>query len=565
MNLNRKAFSPSSPTRLLLMWVAALAAPACAAHGGDKVADNGSEVNAAEKPSAPVAFSPCAEVPEAECGTLTVPIDYQKPRGERLDLVVARARATGPGKRLGVLFFNPGGPGGSGVEAVFDAVLGGGPLAKLRERFDLVSFDPRGIGRSQPVECNFEPPATPAGADDEQLAAFFDSLGPTFLSSCLQRSDSLATRMGTADVARDIDALRSALREPEITYFGVSYGTILGATYASLFPRRVRAMVLDAALPPEWYSDYLVELRNENAASSELILQHIDELCREDEACPLREQGVVETLDRVVAELDAIPFVADDGAIVIDGATVLNVGANSAFYDESEGWPFYVRALAGAAEGDYELFLGALREAQPSGEDDGFGSSGFYAVVCADSATRRSGSDYVASFRAGDGVFPHFGARANPSSFTSLLTPPLEVAAACSAWPATEPTPLRNVQGRVKQPIVLFGNDFDHATPLGWTRRLAQSLGMANNLVRYQGGGHVAFGSSPCVDETLNTYLFELVPPPVGFTCPANPISFGPPSEEVMSEAGASLRTLARHDVPRHPRSLRSKPRFRRF
>lgn len=565
MNSNRTAFSPSSAA-LLLALTAALSPLSCAPDDRVRAAGDESEATAAERPYAPVAFGPCdGEASDAECGTLAVPIDYDNPRGETLDLAVVRARATGPGERLGVLFFNPGGPGGSGVDAVLGDLEGGGLLARLRERFDIVSFDPRGVGRSQPVECDFEPPPAPAGADDEQLAAFFDSLGPTFLRGCLERSGPLATHVGTADVARDIDALRSALRAPEITYFAVSYGTMLGATYASLFPRRVRAMVLDSALPAEWYSDYLVELRNDGAAAGELTLQHIDQLCRDDEACPLREQGVVATLDRVVAELDANPFVADDGAIVLDGATVLSLGVNSAFFDELEGWPFYVRALAGAAEGDVALFLEILRDEQPSGEADGFGSSGFYAVVCTDSATRRGAADYVGSFRAADGAFPHFSARANPSSFTDFFSPPLEVAAACAAWPAAEAPPLRGVQGRVKRPIVLIGNDFDHSTPLGWTRSLAQALGMEDSLIRYQGGGHTIYGANPCVDEAVDAYLFDLVSPPVGLSCPANPVSFAPPPEAEAPEASTSLSAWPRHGVTRRssrPAATRRFPRF---
>lgn len=470
-----------------------------------------------------VRWSPCAQQPTIECGTLNVPVDYRTPQAQRFEVAVVRARATGPGPRIGALFFNPGGPGGSGVEAV---TFGLDDFANLRERFDIISLDPRGVGLSKPVVCTFEPRNPPSGPRRE---GFFDAIGPAFLRSCVARNGQFATQVTTANVARDIDAFRAALREPQLTYFAISYGTILGASYAALFPARVRAMVLDAALPPEWFGDFLVGLRNEGAAAAERTLRRIDQLCRADAACPLRNLGVIRTLDQVVARLNAHPVSSADGDVTLDGTAVLNAAVNANFYDETTGWPNYVAALAGSASGDHSKFLAFLEDARAEGgrADGDIVGSAFYSVLCSDSATRRPARDYVPAFHAADLAYPHFGI-VNPSSFTGFFTPPLEAAAACATWPRHPAPPLARVPYRVDPPIVLIGNEYDHATPWTWTRRLASKLGAQDSLIRYQGGGHTIYGSNPCVDEAVDAYLLDLEAPPPGLSCPANPVSFGP-------------------------------------
>jgi pimeloyl-ACP methyl ester carboxylesterase len=504
-----------------------LAAPACTTDDDPSLAGDGGESDVTQSDGVAypaVHFQPCAQQPTVECGTVNVPVDYRKPRGERLDVAVVRARATNPTQRIGVLFFNPGGPGDSGVEAV---ALGIANFASLRERFDIISLDPRGVGLSKPLGCDFVPQAPPNGGG---LERFFDGQGPALLRSCLASDGDFATQVTTANVARDLDAFRAALREPKLTYVAVSYGTILGASYAALFPSRVRAMVLDSALPPEWFGDFLVGLRNEGAAAGERTLRRIDRLCRADAMCPLRQQGVIRTLDKVVARLDAHPAPSADGAVILDGTAVLNLAVNATFYDETDGWPAYVSALAESAAGDDSTFLGLLQEAKaeqgdpPSGE---FSSSSFYAVLCSDSGTRLRARDYVPAFYAADDAYPHFSI-VNPSSFTSLFTPPLEAVAACSTWPRNPPPPLATVRDRVSPPIVLIGNEYDHSTPWAWTQRLASELGADRSLIHYEGGGHTIVGSNPCVDEAVNAYLFDLAAPPPGLSCAANPVSFGP-------------------------------------
>lgn len=230
----------------------------------------------------PISFSPCPEDPELRCGALRVPLDHARPHGAKLSLAVIKAPALGPRKR-GAIFVNPGGPGGSGV----DLVLLAKPLfATLREHFDIVSFDPRGVARSHPVVCTLPVPPPPTGTP-EALAAFLDEMSARFAQACAAQNGELVTRIGTNEVARDLDRLRAALDEDELNYLGFSYGTILGASYATLFPQRVRAMVLDANASPVWLGDYLLELDAEGSTGAELALRRLDQLCRADASAHL--------------------------------------------------------------------------------------------------------------------------------------------------------------------------------------------------------------------------------------------------------------------------------------
>jgi pimeloyl-ACP methyl ester carboxylesterase len=475
-------------------------------------------------------FSPCTEDAELECGQLEVPLDYTRPRGEKVTLATVRAAATG--KRRGVIFVNPGGPGGSGVDFVIFAK----PLfASLRESFDIVSFDPRGTARSQPVSCAVEVPAAPTSGTIEATAAFLDELGARYATACKEQQGALATQIGTNNVARDMDVLRAALGERELNYLGFSYGTILGASYATLFPGRVRAMVLDGNTPPGWFADYLLELDADGSAGAELALRRLDQICRSSTACPLRTAGVVATLDRVVRRLNANPVVTQEG--VITGASVTNL-VFSALYSEVLGWPFITRLLARVDAGNY-----AGLPAFPTDGGSTVEVPSTFAIVCDDSTTRRPGLDYLPAQLGNLDLYPRFGG-VNFGLGISL----------CTSWPRPRVVPLRNLKTR--HPVVLIGNDYDPATPQVWSRNMAAALGGKARLIRYQGGGHTIYGSgSACVDDAVVAYMNDLTSPPAGLTCPALPLAFNSPAAAGTALAAQSdkIADILPRVVPKAP------------
>ncbi len=454
-------------------------------------------VDEAVRHGAHARFTPCADDPELECGTLSVPVDYARPRGARIELATVRAAATGP-RRQGVIFVNPGGPGGSGVDFV---ILAKALFLPLRTSFDIVSFDPRGTNRSAPVDCAVELPPPPVDSSLEVLSAYYDEVGRRYAAACAAQHGALASAVGTNNVARDIDVFRAALGERELGYLGYSYGTALGASYATLFPDRVRAMVLDGNIPPPWFSDYLLELDSEGSAGAEAALRRLDKLCRNDATCALRTAGVVATFDRVVARLDANPVPAPGG--VISGMSVVRV-VFGALYNEAFGWPYAVNLLAQVDQGD----LSQLPAFPPEVGGEVLVSGGF-AVVCNDSATRRPGLDYLPVQDAFNASYPRFGG-------ANFGVGPVF----CSGWPRPPVVALDNL--RTRGSIVLIGNDFDPATPMSWSRNMSTALGAKARLVRYQGGGHTIYGSgSACIDGAVERYFREGTVPSRGLTCPA--------------------------------------------
>ena len=501
----------------------------------------GSELGAPAEPSIDPAssrravFAPCAEDPELECGQLMVPVDHAHPRGPRLALATVRAPALTRNRR-GILFINPGGPGGSGVDFLLQAK----PLfTPLRQSFDVVSFDPRGTARSHSVDCTFELPPLPADPTPEATAAFLDEAGARYARACSEQHGALATQVGTDNVARDIDAFRAALGERELNYLGFSYGTALGIAYAKLFPQRVRAMVLDGNVTPSWFSDYLLELDADGSAGAEFALRRLDQLCRAAPDCPLSSAGVVAVYDRSVERLDRNPVFVENG--VITGASITQL-VFPLLYQEAFGWPAIVQALARVDAGDYSPL-------PPLPLDPGSTATlpSTYAITCDDSATRRLGLDYLPAQTGNEAIYPRFGG----VNFGVAIT-------ACSAWPQTRVAPVKNLETR--NPIVLIGNDFDPATPMAWSRQMATALGPKATLVRYQGGGHTIYGSvfgggSACINDAVESYLRDLAVPARGATCPAQPLTFAATRRAV---ATTTMAEVLRRVTPKAPRPIRA-------
>jgi pimeloyl-ACP methyl ester carboxylesterase len=456
-------------------------------------------------PHATLRFSPCAEDRTLDCGTLRVPIDYEQPHQGSVGIAVIRAKATKPSLRIGVLVGNPGGPGVSGVDFLLSIAHAPG-ASRLREVFDIVSFDPRGVGRSREVRCDFTLPPEPSLSDDAALAEFLDELGRRHAHACLDQNGPFVTHIGTMNVARDIDAIRRALGERQISYAAGSYGSVLGATYASLFPRRVRAMMLDGAVSPA-FDDFNVEFWSTYAQGFELAFQQLDRLCRRDPDCRLKDSGAVAAMDDVLAQLAAAPVSGPNGLLLT--AARLRI-IMSILIGRERNWPLMVDALANAKAGDYAILFQLLPAA--------IGGNGpTFPILCNDHGTRRRASDYLRTDEAVGALNPRFFGR----FFVA------ETVALCASWPDADPPHIRNVAREMGTPILIVANDFDPNTPLVGARSLAYALGMDKTLLRYEGGGHTAlFQGITCIDQAVETYLIDRQLPPPAFTCPAQPVSF---------------------------------------
>jgi pimeloyl-ACP methyl ester carboxylesterase len=446
-----------------------------------------------------------------ECGRTDVPISYEEPQGATLPLFLVRVKLAGQTDRIGSLVVNPGGPGGSGSDAAIGLSLTL-PEDVLR-RFDLVGFDPRGVGLSTPVECIPAPlkdqlvASEPRPVTDQQLDAAF-ALADEVGKDCTKKyGDALGT-FNTVDTARDMDRLRQALGDAQLTYLGYSYGTTLGSTYAELFPDNVRALVLDGAVDPD--KDPVADAEA-SAKGFETGFDAFAENCKGLVAgCPIGDnprEFVYDLLDR--AEQNPIPSKKAGETRTATAGVVLS-GVQAGLYDQ-QSWPQLAQALAAAAKGD-SAGLFSLSDNYSGRLQDGTYSNLFdanLAINCADTPTDQQVSSAEVRRLAGEWnqKYPLFGA----GSAVSLYT--------CSTWDAKRtPLPHRDAAGAA--PILVVGNAGDPVTPLPGAVDMAHDLA-SGILLTWQGQGHTSYPKTPCVTDAVDKYLIDRTAPQDGLTCPA--------------------------------------------
>jgi pimeloyl-ACP methyl ester carboxylesterase len=330
--------------------------------------------------------------------------------------------------------------------------------------------------------------------DVERVTAELTELG----AACRQAAPDLLDHVGTVASARDLDQIRQAIGDPHLSYLGFSYGTRLGAVYATLFPETVRAMVLDGAFPPSLSSEALAR----NGGDLEAVLDRIDRACAREADCRVRDAGVVVTIDRLLDELDRA---AEPDQLGLSDRTLL-LGATLLAIYVPDAWPIYTDALADAAGGDLSL-LRRLADAwfTTDGEFNDIYAGANVAIMCADGAYP---TDLGSAVR--DAIVA--------ASSVDLLVD-VTVGATCEGWPAAgESLPAVDTVGA--PPLLVVGSTFDPATPLRWAERLAAELDRAV-LVTYQGDGHtIVAQGDPCVDAIAVAYLLTVALPPADTVCP---------------------------------------------
>jgi pimeloyl-ACP methyl ester carboxylesterase len=446
-----------------------------------------------------------------ECGTTPVPISYEHVDGDTMPLFLVRARSAQQADRIGSLVVNPGGPGASGADAAIGLALTL-PDEVLR-RFDVVGFDPRGVGLSTPVEC------IPAELKDDLFAADPRPTTRADIDAALELTDRIAAGceeeygealgvFNTVDTARDMDRLREALGDEKLTYLGYSYGTTLGSTYAELFPENVRALVLDAAVDPG--NDPVADAEGQ-AAGFEKAFDAFAADCQGLVAgCPLGDdpRGFVEAL-LSEAEEEPVPSTAEGETRKATPGIVLTAVV-AALYDQGS-WPQLSQALAAARKGD-AAGLFSLADSYTGRLADGSYSNLFdanFAINCADSdPDEQVPEKQIRELAVEWGKeYPLFG----PGSATALYT--------CAAWDAPRtPLPERDAEG--SSPILVIGTEGDPATPLEGAVEMAEEL-ESGVLLTWQGEGHTAYPKTGCITAAVNAYLLRGEAPLDGLTCPA--------------------------------------------
>ena len=452
-----------------------------------------------EPPAPALDWAPCedqiTQLAATECATLPVPRDHADPDGPQLDIAVARIDSASDADQIGSLVINPGGPGGSGVEYLVQAALSIPP--EVQQRFDLVSFDPRGVGDSTSVECDIplddEVALLDEGDDDGWEALLADT--EEFLAACSPESVELMPWVGTNNAARDLDLLRDALGDDRLTYLGYSYGTQLGTAYAELFPDRVRALVLDGAVTP---STDDAEVNGQQAAGFDRALQRFAAACDADDDCLLQELGptldVIADLRAEIAEVGSFPVSEPDRRLT---PGELDLAIAAALYSQ-DAWTYLVQALYVAEVDQDGSILQVLTDSYLGRRGDGTYSNqteANAAINCADSPERLTPDEVRAEVEA---------AAAQSEFFDRFL----RASTGCIGFPESA-EPFVPGPGDGAPTILVIGTTGDPATPYEWAVELTEFLADAV-LYTVEGDGHTAYGSIDCVADAVNAYLIDL-------------------------------------------------------
>jgi pimeloyl-ACP methyl ester carboxylesterase len=451
----------------------------------------------------PIDWAPCEEDPTAQCGTLSVPVDWSRPRGARLDLALVRLPATEPYARIGSLVDVPGGPGDSGVDRVLSNR--GRFIANLNRRFDIVGYDARGIGRSHPVVCSAEllaqeppPVLTSQAAFDARLA-----YNRRLRENCRARTGPVFDHVDTLSGVHDLDAIRAALGEESLTFRGRSYGTLLGAQYAELHPRRVRALVLDSV------TDHSAGTRANLEAQAANLQDSFDEFvawCLRASDCALSGRDVRAVWAGLLAraERGELPN-PDDPATALSPFFLIDL-AEQGF--RRPDWPLLAQVLA-----DLDTSTDASQPMATSAAASQADPHPGVAIFCSDyDLPVRDYREYAALLRRSRAVAPDM----RYSTFAVYGT------AACLGTPK----PVNNPQHRLKvrhaaTPLLLVNALHDPATGYNSATNVARQLGDEAVLLTYRGWGHITYGRSECIDAIVDRYLFTRTLPAPGTSCPA--------------------------------------------
>jgi pimeloyl-ACP methyl ester carboxylesterase len=441
-----------------------------------------------------------------QCATAEVPRDYSRPHGAKVRLAVIRHPALDPEYKIGSIFFNPGGPGSSATAMVRELPP---PVFQLLSKFDIVGFDPRGVGGSEPaIDCDDVEPfrsMTPDTLDVPNLLA----RGRARAKSCLNRDPAFLASVNTGNTARDLDVMRAAVGDKKLTYLGLSAGGMIGATYTSLFPGRARALVVDSPVDSDvWLNDPLKASQEQDAGMESTLQRFLTSCATHRDACGFGADDPETDFDELVARLDAAPIDLGDGRS-LDGQRVTRI-AFELLYNRID-WPVVAELLRAARNGD----VGTLREIATAEVDNKryeLLHDAFHTYDYVERRYPRRLGTFLDEAEHEFAIAPHFALGAY--ELASDLFWPIEPRGAFYG-------PFRNAPGAT--PVLVIASTHDPATPYAWAKRVVRDLGNAR-LVTFHGDGHgVLKQFEPCPVGYFVAFVNDLELPPAGASCSQAP------------------------------------------
>ena len=454
----------------------------------------------------PIVWKPCdgSTNTEVECGNIEVPFDYADPDQGSFVLFVKKHNAANPAKRIGSMMVNPGGPGFGGSSLADDAEYYFSQ--DLIDHFDIIAWDPRGTGESTPaVDCvdTFDeyfgldsPPETP---DEKQ--ALIDA-SQAFNDKCAENSGTILPYISTQASAQDINSLRLALGEEKISYFGFSYGSELGTTWATMFPETVRAIVVDGAVDPTATS---IQEGMSQAKGFEGQLSTFLKQCSERATCEFHNGGKAEeAFDQLVLDIDATPLEVSKNRTPVTQGVLFTAVAQAMYSDYY--WPQLSEALSAAQKGDGTGILQLYDDYYQRKEDGTYGNEleAFLAISCLDDPGASSVEDVDSHIEDFIAAAPRLGGN-------------FAYGYSCALWPVKQAAKV-TITGKGAGPIVVVGTTGDAATPLDSTRKMAQGL-EKGILIVVDANQHTGYGANSCVVKAVDDYLIELTVPTNETTC----------------------------------------------
>ena len=448
--------------------------------------------------------------PEIRCATIEVPLDYANASGPTAEIALAILPAADQENRVGPLLLNFGGPGASGIDILADNGRAIVP-AEIGNRFDLVTWDPRGVQRSLPVECLTDEEmdvwiSDPGGDSENPTQADWDAAledAKWLADKCVAGSADVLPYIGTTASARDMESIRAAMGVEKLSYIGYSYGTSLGSVFATLYPNSVGNLILDGAIDPspDDNSEY-----GEQGVSIQGALDRMMAWCDADSDCPFGNGKTRKSMDALFEQLDERPVELADGRTV--NSTFAWTGIIATLYNR-DFWDYAVNGLNELAQGDGEL-IALLVDSYTERREYGFRNlhEAFPAINCTDNPASTS----IAKYRT---IYERFKDRAPDFAFGQAASGLL-----CGVWPNVNVDPMPEiVDGAGAPPIMVVGTTGDPATPYKWSQEMAATL-KSGFLLTYVGEGHTAVGGkSECIDDAAIAFLIDGTLPPVGTRC----------------------------------------------